>query len=154
MRDLDRALWEYSSERQRDAERMVLPDNEIWDLRAQSGRLGPETGVDRQPSSPTEGNIPAKSVNTEVVLRAYSTVDERGELPSTYVSRTPRTFYVPKPGKKPSSGLKEDYTLYDFEIFRPYVKEVRRDSQGIYYALRDEFMPLLSEFKSKRGDAS
>ena len=128
-------------------------DNEIWEYRAQSGKLESEIIVDmgssRAPAA--ERNRSVNSENIKVVLKAYSMVNERGELPSTYPSRNPRYFYVPKPGKDPSSGLEKDYTKYDFEIFRPYVKEVQRDSQGIYYDLIDDLKPQLRELKSSKN---
>lgn len=124
-------------------------DNEIWEFRAQSGKLSSEITVDKSSrSTVAERNRSVNSESIKVVLKAYSTVDERGEMPSTYPSRNPRYFYVPKPGKNLSSGLKKDYIIYDFEIFRPYVKVVRRDSQGIYYDLIDELKPQLRQFKS------
>jgi hypothetical protein len=88
-----------------------------------------------------------KLENIAFVARAYAKLDENAELPSVYppsFAKNPQTIYVIKEGKKASPrGLKEDYDLYPFEIFRPYVTEVRRDSQGIYYRLCDEFMALL-----------
>jgi hypothetical protein len=84
--------------------------------------------------------------NIAIVAKAYAKVEEKKELPSIYPPpgvKNPETMYVPKEGKKYSSALAADYDQYPFEIFRPYVQEVRRDSQGVYYGLCDEFLALL-----------
>lgn len=83
--------------------------------------------------------------NIAIVAKAYARVEGK-ELPSTYAPpvKKPETMYVLKEGRQASlRGLKKDYDLYPFEVFRPYVKEVRRDSQGRYYDLCDEFLALL-----------
>jgi hypothetical protein len=155
--DLDYSIWLERSGASYEKTRVQNSSNEITGVpesRAYNGRPESEITVDTG-SRRTPVTDKSMSVNSEilkVLLHAYSTVDERGELPSTYIARNPRYFYVPKPGKNPSSGLKKDYILYDFQIFRPYVKEVRRDSQGIYYTLVDELKPQLREFKSSEGE--
>jgi hypothetical protein len=81
--------------------------------------------------------------NISIVAAAYARTEGK-ELPSTYVAENPKTIYVLKESKMSSPrGLKEDYDLYDFDDFRPYIKEVRRDTSGICYDLCDEFMALL-----------
>jgi hypothetical protein len=89
-----------------------------------------------------------KLLNIATVASAYAHVDENVELPSTYHPshvKHPETFYVPKPGKNPTSELVEDYDKYPFELFRPYVKEVKRDSRAVYYGFCDEFMALIQK---------
>jgi hypothetical protein len=78
------------------------------------------------------------------VARAYATVDR--ELPSTNPGiKNPKTIYVLKEGKPAASGVQANYDTYPFEVFRPYIKEARRDAHGIYYELCDEFVTLVQK---------
>jgi hypothetical protein len=134
MRDLDRALWEYSNQNQKKEKKAC---GEIQGLFS-TGKTR-DIKWDRIELATFEEEEIVKTLPS-LVAEAFATVNE--EPPSSFRVGNPKSIYFLKPGHNPNELMRDGaWDKLPFDEFEPYVEKTGKEtSDTVYYRLRKEYL--------------